>query len=251
MKNILAIVMARGGSKGLPNKNILDLNGMPLIEHSIKWIHDYAKQDTENNIMTIVSTDIKGLEPMFRKYHKVVYYKRDHSLAQDDTRGEAVVHDVCKYVQWTEDMGDWYPKIDYVVLLMGNIPLRHNKLLKKSIAILDAEPDTDAVITFKKVEKYNPNWMTDLTEDYLPNTWLEEGYRRQDVKQKMIHDGHTCVFRYNYHVNFVKDHGLDYKGKMYEFFGNKIKPLVHNEPVIDIDTADDFSYAQYYFSTHC
>jgi len=241
MKKVLAIVMARGGSKGLPNKNILNLAGIPLVEHTIKWISQYPLDQNKYKMDIVVSTDIASVEEICAKYPGVKYYKRADYLSADNTRGEAVIYDVCKNTA---------EEYDYVIILLGNIPVRHNHLLAQSLDILDSENETDCVITFKPVEKYNPSWMTEVTEGYLPDTWVEGGYRRQDLKQQMIHDGHTAVFRYKYHMDFVEKNGWNYRGKMYEFLGNKIRPIVHKETIIDIDVKDDFLYAQYYFDTH-
>ena len=239
MKTILAIIIARGGSKGLPNKNILPLNGMPLIEHTIKWIHKFKKKHKEIEMDIVVSTDMIEIENICDKYNGVDYYERSRHLAQDNTRAEEVLYDVCINSQ---------KKYDYIIMLPANNPVRYNSILKDSINILKNEKETDCVISFQNIEKYNPAWMTPVTKKHLPDYWMEQSYRRQKLQQYMIHDGHSITFRYSYFAKFIEKNGWDYVGKMYEFYGSKIKPILHDNIIIDIDTQSDLNYAEYYMS---
>ena len=95
----------------------------------------------------------------------------------------------------------------------------------------------------QNVEKYNPEWMFDYVEDELPKKKLLH-YRRQKLPQKIIHDGHTLIFKI---PKFMRKYrGLvDYKSEYaYSIYGDKIKPLIENEVIIDIDTMRDIKVAR-------
>ena len=108
---------------------------------------------------------------------------------------------------------------------------------------MEANDEFDAVISMQNVGKYHPEWMFDYNEEILPKE-TERHYRRQSLPQKMIHDGHTLIFK-------CEDFHKRYKGIMqydrdcrYSIFGRKIKPLVNDELIIDIDTKKDLKIAE-------
>ena len=83
--------------------------------------------------------------------------------------------------------------------------------------------------------------MFDLKEDILP-VKKNEGYRRQDLKQLMIHDGHTILFRTKHFFEFMERKSK--QNIMYEAFGKKIKPMLNDKLIIDIDTERDLKLAE-------
>jgi CMP-N-acetylneuraminic acid synthetase len=93
----------------------------------------------------------------------------------------------------------------------------------------------------QNVEKFNPAWMFELNEDVLPAK-KNEDYRRQDLRPLMIHDGHTILFRTKYFIEFMEsdsEHSI-----MYQAFGKKIKPMLNDRLVVDIDTIKDLELAE-------
>jgi len=83
--------------------------------------------------------------------------------------------------------------------------------------------------------------MFELNKDALPMK-MEEGYRRQDLKQFMGPDGHTLLFRTKHFLEFMESNSR--QNIMYEAFGKKIKPLLNTELIIDIDTEKDLKLAE-------
>ena len=71
---------------------------------------------------------------------------------------------------------------------------------------------------------------------------MMEGFRRQDLKQYMIHDGHTILFRSRHFLSFME--GKKETAIMYEPFGRKIKPMLNNKVIIDVDTQKDLLLAE-------
>ncbi len=109
-KTVLAIIPARGGSKGVPRKNIRLLAGKPLIV----WTIDEAKKSKYIDRFILSSEDDEIIK-IAREYGCEVPFKRPIELAQDDTPGiEPVIH----AINTLED------KYDYVVLLQPTSPLR-------------------------------------------------------------------------------------------------------------------------------
>ncbi|WP_260330257.1 acylneuraminate cytidylyltransferase family protein [Clostridium chauvoei] len=128
-KKFLAIIPARSGSKGIKDKNIIDLNGKPLIAHTI----ENAKK---SNIFTdiIVSTDSDVYADISRSFGAWVPFLREENLSKDTSSTEEVLLDVIKRLR---EMGKEY---DYFVLLQPTSPLRTNKdIIKAANLIIDEE----------------------------------------------------------------------------------------------------------------
>ncbi|WP_311734695.1 acylneuraminate cytidylyltransferase family protein [Clostridium chauvoei] len=120
---------ARSGSKGIKDKNIIDLNGKPLIAHTI----ENAKK---SNIFTdiIVSTDSDVYADISRSFGAWVPFLREENLSKDTSSTEEVLLDVIKRLR---EMGKEY---DYFVLLQPTSPLRTNKdIIKAANLIIDEE----------------------------------------------------------------------------------------------------------------
>ena len=117
-KTFLAIIPARGGSKRLPNKNILSLNGKPLIAYSIK-----AALNSKYIDKVVVSSDSKKILKIAKKY-KSDTIKRPKKLATDTaTTFDALKHTIKKLKK----------QYDYIVLLQSTSPLRTSKDIDKAI----------------------------------------------------------------------------------------------------------------------
>ncbi|MBX7420650.1 acylneuraminate cytidylyltransferase family protein [Clostridium chauvoei] len=123
------MIPARSGSKGIKDKNIIDLNGKPLIAHTI----ENAKK---SNIFTdiIVSTDSDVYADISRSFGAWVPFLREENLSKDTSSTEEVLLDVIKRLR---EMGKEY---DYFVLLQPTSPLRTNKdIIKAANLIIDEE----------------------------------------------------------------------------------------------------------------
>ena len=164
--------------------------------------------------------------------NNIHFLDRSPQLASDVARIEDVIFDAyCRVGR----------SFDYISLLYGNVPTRYPNEFLKAYNFLKEHKDYDAVISMQNVEKNNPAWMFELNEEILP-TKREEGYRRQDLKQFMGPDGHTIVFRTRHFLEFMEKH-LPVT-VMYEAFGNRIKPMLNNELIIDVDTERDLKLAE-------
>ena len=125
MKKIFAFIFARGGSKGLPRKNILPLNGKPLIAHSI----DVAKK-IENIEKIFVSTDDDLIKTVAIEYGATVI-NRPKKLARDDSPEIEAWRHAIKYLQ------DKNIHFDVFVSLPATAPLRNDLDVRNCIKTLD------------------------------------------------------------------------------------------------------------------
>ena len=126
---ILAVILARGGSKGIPKKNIVDLNGHPLMSYSI-----HAALNCKLISKTIVSTDDKKIAKIANMYGAETPFLRSKFLSKDTTTSADSLRDA---VLKTEDF--FKIKYDYVVELPCVAPFRTSKDIEKSIKKLIME----------------------------------------------------------------------------------------------------------------
>lgn len=141
MKTI-ASICARGGSVGVPGKNIRLLHGKPLIAHSIEQAYAVKGIDA-----VYVSTDSSEIADVARQYGARVPFLRPAELATSNAAKVPVIQHLCQWVEENED------SFDQIVDLDPTSPLRTVDDIETCLSLLDAE--TDAVITAFESEK-NP-----------------------------------------------------------------------------------------------
>ena len=215
---ILAIIPARGCSKGVPRKNIRDLAGKPLIA----WTIEEAKKSRYIDRLILSSEDDEIIE-VAKQYGCEVPFKRPLELAQDDTPGiEPVLHAI-----------EQCPGYDYVVLLQPTSPLRTVEDIDGCIEKL-LNSDADFCVSVTEPEK-SPYWMYTLEEERMVPLLSQEELvtRRQDLPK---------VYALN---------GAVYIGKVTELIESKsflaittIAYEMTKEHSIDIDTQIDFTLCE-------
>jgi len=112
-KKVLAIIPARGGSKGIPHKNIISLCGKPLIAYTIEAANQSTYIDT-----VIVSTDDVDIQRISEQYGALVPFLREAKIASDEATTISVVVDAVKRLEVNGE------KFDVVILLQPTSPLR-------------------------------------------------------------------------------------------------------------------------------
>ena len=135
MTEILALIPARGGSKGIPRKNIRSFAGYPLIAWSIA-----AAKQSERVTRLIVSTDDEEIASVARQYGAETPFLRPEELAQDKTTDLPVFEHT---LQWLEENEGYRPEI--MVQLRPTSPIRPREMLDDAIRILFEHPDADCV----------------------------------------------------------------------------------------------------------
>lgn len=135
MTHILALIPARGGSKGIPRKNIKPFAGYPLIAWSIA-----AGLQANSVSRVIVSTDDEEIAAAARQYGADVPFLRPSELAQDRTPDLPAFEHALK---WLEEIEGYKPEI--VVQLRPTSPVRPRDMVDSAVRILVENPDADSV----------------------------------------------------------------------------------------------------------
>lgn len=142
-KRSLAIIPARGGSKGLPGKNLKDMNGKPLIA----WTIDQANKSILLD-RSVVSTDSEEIADIARQWGGDVPFIRPGKLAQDDS---AMIDALEHAIQSLDE------EYDIIILLEPTSPLRDQRDIDRGIMLLVDNWDThDAIVSLGEVQLENP-----------------------------------------------------------------------------------------------
>ncbi|QOG03819.1 cytidylyltransferase domain-containing protein [Flavobacterium sp. MDT1-60] len=217
---VLAIIPARGGSKGVPGKNIKLLGGKPLIAHAIE-----CAKKCDKVTKTIVSTDSDEILNIALNFGAEVI-KRHASLAQDTSN---VVTAVAEVYQKLEQ------KFDLIVLLQPTSPLRTSVDLANIITIFEKDEFIDGVISVVPLEDYHPARMYNLEKDNKLIPFVNEGEskRRQDLEPVYFRNG--CFYAVRVKA-FLKE-----KSFMVE---NKKAYVMDANWLVNIDSFRDFKIAE-------
>jgi CMP-N-acetylneuraminic acid synthetase len=217
-KTFLAIIPARGGSKRLPRKNVLDINGKPLIA----WSIEAGKESIYIDDVVVTSDDDEILE-IAQKF-KAKTIKRPDSLATDtSTTHDAITHTL-------DNIEDY----DYVVLLQPTSPLRNAKHIDEAIRLLE-EKKADAIVSVCEME-HSPLW-----SNTLDDTLSMEDFMKEEILNKRSQDL-EIYFRLNGAIYICKTKKLLEEKS---FFLKKYiyAYLMDKSSSIDIDTKFDFKMA--------
>ena len=182
---VLGVITARGGSKGIPRKNIRPLAGKPLLRYTAE-----AALAAQRLTDVLLSTDDEEIAKLGRSCGLQVPFLRPTELAQDDTASLPVVQHA---VHWMEARGHYY---DAICLLQPTNPLRRAEHIDACIDLLD-QHDVDAVITVLPVPpKYNPHWVFFQDQQGLLQLATGESQiiaRRQDLPPAYHREGSVYV----------------------------------------------------------
>lgn len=171
-KSFLAIIPARGGSKGLPGKNIKVLSGKPLIAWSIE-----AGLRSKYLDEVMVTTDSQEIAEISKKYGASVPFLRPTELASDT----ATTFDVIKHtIEYCEN--NFHKTYDYIVLLEPTSPLRDKNDLDEMIQkVVALDHDFDAIVSIGEVHEH-PSIMKQVEKNIIKPYCAELAMesRRQD-----------------------------------------------------------------------
>ncbi|MCK5082649.1 MAG: acylneuraminate cytidylyltransferase family protein [Candidatus Omnitrophica bacterium] len=186
-KSVLAIIPARGGSKGLPGKNILPLNGKPLLGWPVE-----AARSSQYVDRVIVSTDDEEIAGVAREQGAEVPFLRPSELASDTSTTMSVLEHAIMHFK---KEGCEY---EYCVLLEPTSPLTESTDVDNALEKLDSNRDiADSIVGVSKVEAAHPTFdvfinKKGLIEPYLPNGFSRIG-RRQDLDDLYFFEGTVYV----------------------------------------------------------
>ena len=222
---MISIIPARGGSKGLPGKNILPLCGKPMIAYTIE-----AAKQSKYIDHVIVSTDDQKIAEIALQYGAEVPFLRPDFLASDTAQA------VDNYIYTIERLSkEWNTPIEEFVVLQPTSPLRIAEDIDGAIEMF-MEKQADSVISYTP-EAHPVRWHKYLDEnnafvDIFDTTIAN----RQDLKTSYYPNGAVYVFRFS----MIKERKY-YTDKSYGF----VMPRVRS---VDIDYKEDFDYVEFLMS---
>ena len=184
---ILAVVTARGGSKGIPRKNLAILAGKPLL----KWTADAALSSRRLDRI-VLSTDDEEIASAGREYGLEVPFMRPAELARDDTPSIPVIQHV---VNELKKKGDRY---DAVFLLQPTNPMRQPSDIDGAVELME-KSGADSVISFVDIGEKHPARMKMINPDGRvvdpPFAEQFEGQRRQELSKLFLREGSVYLTR--------------------------------------------------------
>lgn len=171
-KNILIVIPARGGSKGVKNKNIKKLRGKPLIQYTFETI-----KNSKHNLDYAISTDSDNIIDVCKKFGANVYFKRPKSLAEDSTLTLPVVKHAIKKMEKIKNKS-----YEIIVLLQPTSPIRDVKKLDRAIKYLIEEQST-SVCSVANVNGNHPFRMKRIVGGKCVN-FIDQGF--EDMRPRQV-----------------------------------------------------------------
>lgn len=227
----LALIPARGQSKGVPRKNIRPLGGRPLLA----WTLETALAVGDLFADVLVSTEDEEIAAVARKYGGWVPFLRSEETASDTAKSIEVVREVL------EQLGQRGKTYDAVCLLQPTTPFRHPSHLRTAHKKFTAGNYTGLVSVRRVPDHYHPNWSFipdengHLTPAQGPGTLLP---RRQLLPPAYIRDGSVYLTR----TDVLLTDG---------FYGDRLGYHENTHPAaVNIDTMDDWRAAENWVNAH-
>ena len=222
--DVLALIPARGGSRGIPDKNIRPLAGRTLLDYAADAA--LASKVVDRRVLT---TDSERIAEEGRRIGLEVPFLRPENLARDDTPMLPVIEHA---VEFLEKHG-WSPEI--IVLLQPTSPLRRPAHVRAAVEQL-RESGADSVVTVVELPMHlSPDYVMRIEDGRLVN-FLPEGTsvtRRQDARRAVVRDGSVYAF---WRRTLRETRSI---------YGRDCRPLiVPAHESITIDTPDDWAEAE-------
>ncbi|NDJ77743.1 MAG: acylneuraminate cytidylyltransferase family protein [Chloroflexi bacterium] len=215
---VLALIPARGGSKGIPGKNIMQISGRPLIAYSILQ----AKESKHIN-RVIVSTDDERIARVAKEWGAELPFMRPAEFAQDLSPDiDAFRHTLT----WLRDNEGYEP--DMIVQLRPTGPVRRVELIDAAIEKLAAFPEADALRSVTMALQ-TPFKMWFIEGDYMePVARLEGKPDSQSLPRQML----PPVYWQNGYVDVIRPRAVLEKNSMW---GDRVIPFIVDEPMFELD----------------
>jgi len=222
-KEILAVIPARGGSKGLPGKNIKLIAGKPLIAWSIE-----AAKESRYVDEVIISTDSQEIADVAASWGGNVPFLRPAELATDEARGiDVILH----AINW---MRSHTSRFSLVVVLQPTSPLRTSEDIDNAVELYFGK-NANAIVSVCKAE-HHPWWSNTLQEDGDMKNFLRpetQNTNRQDLPTYFRLNGAL----YLADINFLERSNTFISEGTFAY-------LMPQEKSVDIDTHTDFLLAE-------
>lgn len=227
---VLAIIPARGGSKGIPRKNIKDFAGYPLIAYSI-----VAALQSKLVTRVVVSTDDNEIAAVARQWGAEVPFMRPAEYAQDNTLDYPVIRHA---LDWLEENEGYHPEV--VVQLRPTSPVRPKKCLDDAVNLLLEHPEADCVRGVVSAAQ-NPfkMWTIDSQSGQMKSLLTVEGLKEPYNAPRQILPE---TFWQTGHIDAIRTRTIIEKCSL---TGNVIYPLqIDPRFTVDIDVPSDWKFSE-------
>ncbi|MFC1643979.1 cytidylyltransferase domain-containing protein [Candidatus Omnitrophota bacterium] len=227
MGDVVALIPARAGSKGVPDKNIKILAGKPILAYSV-----VAARLTDSIDRIIVSTDSDRYANIAREYGAEVPFLRPAGISGDrSTDYECIKH----MLDWMRDKEGYCPK--YLAYLRPTTPLRETSHIEKAIKRLRQTNNATAVRSVHEMSESSYKTF-EIEKNYLKcvgsgSMDIENANRpRQEFKKTYQANGYVDIIKASYVIENGKIHG------------NQVLAYV-TPHVVEVDTVEEFAYLEY------
>ena len=228
-RKILAVIPARGSSRGLPRKNVQPLLGKPLIAQTIEQAKNSKYIDR-----FLVSTDDGEIAEISKRCGAEVPFMRPKELATDEAKGIDVILHAVNFLKKRDQL------YEMLLVLQPTSPLRISKDIDNAIELL-SEKDAQAVVSVCKTE-HHPGWANMLPPDGCMKDFIKPEHankNRQELPDFYRLNGAVYVA----YVDYISEHR--------SFFGDKTFAYVMpQERSVDIDTETDLKLADFLLKLH-
>ena len=219
---ILAIIPARGGSKGIKNKNIIPLNKEPLIYYTIK-----EALKVKNITDLIVSTDSEEISRISIELGASVPFLRPDNLASDSAKTiDVVIHSI-------EHMRKLGKNYDYVVILQPTQPLRRSWHIDEAIELIISKKET-SLVSVSKVKEH-PILIRKIDDNGYVRNLLNESSNKRRQEFENFYKVNGAIYINKVDENLTKDTSLN---------DNKLAYIMDEKYDIDIDEPNDLYLAE-------
>jgi len=226
-REVLAIVVARGGSKGLRNKHLLPIDGRPVIDYTF----DHARR-SKTVTRIVLSTDSGEIAAVARR-SGVEVIERPRRLATSKARIDGVLYHALDVLAETDG---YHP--DGMVLLYGNIPLRESRLIDQAVRKL-FRTGADSVRSFQDVGKWHPQWMVRMRGDRVSPFSADTPYTRQQLEPLFVHDGGVVA------LNAKRFAARRRRAGNFSIFGRDARGIITEScAVLEIDDMHDYLFVK-------
>ena len=233
--NILCIIPARGGSKGVKNKNIKKILGKPLIGYTI----ESAKESRLVNKI-IVSTDSKLIKKVAKSY-RVEVIKRPKVMSTNTAPIEWALRHAVDYCGKKDNYF-----ADIIVWLQANVPIRKKGQIDRVVTEL-IKKRADSAATVFEVDQI-PQWMYSIDSNGFlsPLGFKSNKYRRQDIKPLYLVDGAIIAMKREILMRRNQKVGI------HMFMGKKKVGVIEDKIyALEIHDPEDLKIAEFYLKEYC
>lgn len=225
-KKILAIIPARAGSKRLPNKNMMEFNGLPLIEWTIQ-----AALACEEITEVMVTTDCPEIAFFSNSVGAEVPFLRPSNLSSDESLGvDVVLHTIDFYAKKSKNF-------DFILLLQPTSPLRTSEHISNAISEQRTKK-SDSIISVCECE-HPPQWSNTLNKSYSMDNFLNDNLKANTRSQNLLQ-----YYRLNGAIFLVNTERF-LEEKTFYLSNNSHAFVMPTTSSIDIDSLLDFKFAEF------